>query len=147
MLPGLQSKVNPGKDKKLKAHIRRELERGIEPVALAESTGVPKTTIRHWRRNLEQHGSMDALPSGNTVKDGKSLTREQEHVSLVSQPDACGRCNYLSSMQYLLGYMHGRPDAKLIEMQKILKEAFDINVRLPTISRTLVNEGLYEKIQ
>ena len=45
--------MNPGKDEELKAHIRRELERGIEPVALADSTGVPKTTIRHWRRNLE----------------------------------------------------------------------------------------------
>lgn len=43
--------------------------------------------------------------------------------------------------QYLLGYMHGRPDAYLTEMQKILKEAFDIDVSLPTISRTLKMKG------
>ena len=37
--------------------------------------------------------------------------------------------------------MHGRPDAKLVEMQRILKDAFDINVSLPTLSRTLKLKG------
>ena len=37
--------------------------------------------------------------------------------------------------------MHGRPDAYLTEMQRILKEAFDIDISLPTISRTLKLKG------
>ena len=75
--------VNPGKGKELKAHIRSELERGVKPATLAEYTKVPKNTIRRWRRNLERHGSMDALPTGNTGRS-KSLTTEQEHVCLCT---------------------------------------------------------------
>lgn len=47
----------------------------------------------------------------------------------------------LINQQYLLGYLHGRPDAQLVEMRRILNEAFDQDVSLPTLSRTLKLRG------
>ena len=49
--------------------------------------------------------------------------------------------DWCPTVQYLLGYLHGRPDAYLTEMQRILKEAFNHDVSLPTISRTLKLKG------
>ncbi|KAL8822299.1 MAG: hypothetical protein Q9191_006965 [Dirinaria sp. TL-2023a] len=111
---------HPGKDKALKARIREELEQGIDPREIANRTDIPLHTIRRWHRNLKRYGQMNELSQGPPGNQ-KRLSHEMQ--------------------TYLLGYLHGRPDAYLAELRRVLQEAFSQDVSIQTISRVLKSRG------
>lgn len=130
---------HPGKGKEVKAQIREELERGADPKEIAERSQIPLHTIRRWARNLTRYGSVDAPPQGSLSRNHKSLTTEMQTVGSKCVPS--NKVRSLTSLQYLLGYIHGRPDASLAELRRVLQEAFGEDVSLPTLSRTLKSKG------
>lgn len=111
---------HPGKDKGLKAQIREQLEHGIDPREIADKTDIPLSTVRRWLRNLKRYGQMNEPPQG-TPGNQRCLSQEMQ--------------------TYLLGYLHGRPDAHLAELRRVLREAFDQDVSIPTLSRVLKSRG------
>ena len=77
---------HPGKDKELKARIRSELERGVDPKEIADNSNIPSTTVRRWLKNLKLHGQMNTPPQGAR----KSLSAEMQTVRSPLLPSAMG---------------------------------------------------------
>ena len=70
---------HPGKDKELKASVREQLERGVDPKEIAESTQLPLSLVRRWFRNLKRYGHMNN-PSEGLPGNQRRFSQEMQTV-------------------------------------------------------------------